>query len=248
MVAASNCDLERLVSAKQFRSDLYFRLNVLRLVLPPLRDRRSDIPLLAQHFLQQFTEAGDRAVDLLSPASLQKLQTYDWPGNVRELLNVLQRAVVLADGSPILPEHILLTTTNSPPAQEPSLAGFRAARSQVIENFERQYIGELLQKHHGNITHAARDAAQDRRGFGRLTRNITSPCDRDRKRAIPARFRDIHARRLSAVTPCVSTRRAGEAGLCHGGSRAPWFPCSSSQPLFLLFCTISRDGNLTADK
>ncbi len=169
VVAASNCDLERMVSAKQFRSDLYFRLNVLRLVLPPLRDRRSDIPLLAQHFLQQFNGPGDRPGGLLTPASLQKLQTYDWPGNVRELLNVLQRAVVLAGGSPILPEHILFTTTNSP-AEEPSLAGFRAARSQAIENFERHYVGEMLQKHHGNITHAARDAGHDRRGFGRLAK------------------------------------------------------------------------------
>ena len=169
VVAASNCDLEQMVSARQFRSDLYFRLNVLRLVLPPLRQRRSDIRLLAQHFLEQLAERQDQSVDLLHPASLQKLQTYDWPGNVRELLNVLQRAVVLSAGAPILPQHILLTTAQSP-ADEPCAASFRAARSQAIEAFERHYIGELLQKHHGNITHAARDAGHDRRGFGRLAK------------------------------------------------------------------------------
>ena len=169
VVAASNGDLERMVSAKQFRSDLYFRLNVLRLVLPPLRERRSDIQMLAQHFLEQLAEPQDGSVGLLHPASLQKLQAYDWPGNVRELLNVLQRAVVLSAGAAILPEHILFTTTPSP-AGETCAASFRAARSQAIENFERHYIVEMLQKHHGNITHAAHEAGHDRRGFGRLAK------------------------------------------------------------------------------
>ena len=169
VIAASNCDLERLVAMKQFRSDLYFRLNVLRLALPPLREHRSDVPLLAQHFLEQLTQRECRSVNLLHPASLQKLESYDWPGNVRELLNVLQRAVVLAAGAPILPKHILFTTTPSPD-DESCVTSFRVARSRVIENFERRYIGEMLQKHHGNITHAAREAGQDRRGFGRLAK------------------------------------------------------------------------------
>jgi two-component system response regulator GlrR len=169
VIAASNCDLERMVAAKQFRSDLYFRLNVLRLVLPPLRERRSDVPLLAQHFLEQLTQRECWSVNLLHPASLQKLESYDWPGNVRELLNVLQRASVLAAGAPILPKHILFTTT--PSSDDESCAtSFRAARSQAIETFERRYIGEMLQKHHGNITHAAREAGHDRRGFGRLAK------------------------------------------------------------------------------
>jgi DNA-binding NtrC family response regulator len=170
VVAACNGELERIVSAKQFRSDLYFRLNVLRVVLPPLRERRPDIPLLAEHFLRQFTNAPDCPEPLLPASSLQKLQSYDWPGNVRELLNVLQRAVVLAAGEPILPEHILFTTDSQPPDDPSPAKGFRAARAHAIETFERNYISDMLQKHNGNITHAARDAGHDRRGFGRLAR------------------------------------------------------------------------------
>ena len=171
LVAATNCDLERMVSAKQFRSDLYFRLNVLRLPLPPLRERRSDIKLLAEHFLEQVAGSEGTPVKTLASASLRKLETYDWPGNVRELLNVLQRAVVLAPGSEILPEHIALSTAPEP-SQEQSSDSFRAARSQAIECFERHYVAEMLQKHHGNITHAARDAGHDRRGFGRLAKKF----------------------------------------------------------------------------
>jgi two-component system response regulator GlrR len=171
VVAACNGELETLVTAKRFRSDLYFRLNVLRILLPPLRERRADIPLLADHFLKHFGGAAGQAGKLLAPAALRKLQSYDWPGNVRELLNVLQRAVVLAAGEPVQAEHILfLTGAQQTPDCPPPAAGFRAARARAIETFERQYVSEMLQKHGGNITQAARDAGHDRRGFGRLAR------------------------------------------------------------------------------
>jgi two-component system response regulator GlrR len=167
VLAATNCDLEKMVAAKQVRSDLYFRLNVLRLPLPPLRERCSDIPLLVTHFLERLAENGPPKV--LTEASLRKLEAYAWPGNVRELLNVLQRAVVLAPGPNIEPDHILLTGTVSNDA-EPAAATFRDARSKAIEAFERGYVQQMLQKHNGNVTHAARDASHDRRGFGRLAR------------------------------------------------------------------------------
>jgi two-component system, NtrC family, response regulator GlrR len=170
VVAASNCDLERMVSAKQFRSDLYFRLNVLRILLPPLRERRGDIRLLALHFLEQFSNSPKLVQELLAPACLQKLQSYHWPGNVRELLNVLQRAVVLSAGEPIQPEHILFTAGADSTSEVVSAETYRTARSQAIERFERHYVSEMLQKHNGNITHAARDAGHDRRGFGRLAK------------------------------------------------------------------------------
>ncbi len=168
VLAASNCDLESMVAAKQFRSDLYFRLNVLRLPLPPLRERHSDIPLLATHFLERLVENGPPKV--LTAASLRKLEVYAWPGNVRELLNVLQRAVVLAPGPNIEPDHILLSGAVANDVTEPAAASFRDARCRAIEVFERGYIQQMLQKHNGNITHAARDASHDRRGFGRLAR------------------------------------------------------------------------------
>jgi two-component system response regulator GlrR len=167
VIAASNRALEQCVREKQFRVDLYFRLNVLRLMLPPLRERRGDIEPLARHFLEKHCEGPARKQ--LSQAALRRLETYDWPGNVRELFNVMQRAMVLAAGSQILPCHIVLCTSDSLDG-EPATGNFRSARSKAISVFERRYVQELLEKHHGNITHAARDAGQDRRAFSRLAK------------------------------------------------------------------------------
>lgn len=169
VIAATNRRLEQCVNDKQFRSDLYFRLNVLHLLLPPLRERRGDIELLARHFLEKLADSEATATKLLSPPALWRLSAYDWPGNVRELMNVLQRAVVLAPGSLILPSHIVLSTSDSFHGENAS-ANFRSARSNAIAAFERQYVQEILQRHHGNITHAAREAGQDRRAFGRLAK------------------------------------------------------------------------------
>src|SRR5207244_3200801 len=107
---ATNRDLEACVREQRFRSDLYFRLNVLRLRLPPLRERRGDITLLARYFLQRAC-AAEAALKTFSPAALRSLEAYEWPGNVRELFNVLQRALVYSPGPSILPSHLSLPTT-----------------------------------------------------------------------------------------------------------------------------------------
>jgi two-component system response regulator GlrR len=164
VIAATNCDLEQCVQEKRFRSDLYFRLNVLRLNLPPLVTRRSDIQLLARHFLQaESRSCGSKS---FTPAALRKLELYDWPGNVRELLNVVQRATVLSEGPHILPRHIFFN--NSDVVTEVSAESFQRARSRVIEAFEKRYVQDLLEKHKGNVTRAAFEAGKDRRAFGRL--------------------------------------------------------------------------------
>jgi two-component system response regulator GlrR len=164
VIAASNRDLEQCVREKQFRADLYFRLNVLRLDLPPLARRRSDIQLLARHFLQtQFPSLGPKS---FTPASLRKLELYDWPGNVRELLNVVQRAAILSEGSYVLPTDISLPIPDVAP--ETATETFRRGRNRAIETFEKCYVEELLQKNHGNVTRAAVEAGKDRRAFGRL--------------------------------------------------------------------------------
>lgn len=166
VIAASNRDLESLVAARAFRADLFFRLNVLRLHLPPLRERRNDIGLLAEHFLQTVSrQLGRRNV---SAAALRKLCAHDWPGNVRELFNVLHRAALFAEGSTILPSHI---TFSGASASDSDLdVTFRQARAGAIEIFERTYVENMLRKHNGNVTHAAREARQDRRAFGRLVK------------------------------------------------------------------------------
>jgi len=169
VMAATNNDLEALIRGRRFRSDLYFRLNVLSLNLTPLRTRREDIPLLVRHFVDGATRERRGRRKLVTPAALRKLMAHDWPGNIRELHNVIQRAVVFCEGDTILPGHVILKTGERDAAQE-LRSSFRTARAQALETFERAYVEELLQRHNGNITRAARDAQKDRRAFGRLVK------------------------------------------------------------------------------
>ena len=170
IVAATNHDLEASVKTGRFRPDLFFRLNVFRLGLPPLRERPGDVALLAEHFLESLARESGTGRKTLSPGALRRLTLHRWPGNVRELHNVVQRAVAFTDGPQILPSYVALSL--GAVTSEPVTAGvkFREARAQAIEDFERLYIQELLYKHHGNITRAAREGGQDRRAFGRLVK------------------------------------------------------------------------------
>lgn len=174
VIAATNRSIERAVRQKEFRNDLYFRLSVLRLNLPSLRERRGDISLLAGHFLENECPGLHK---VLSPAALRRLESYSWPGNVRELFNALQRAVVCSEGKMILPEHILLTgealKSDGPPDFVPAGLGLKVAKRYMIEQFERRYIEELLARHQGNVTRAAREAGKERRAFGRLVKKYS---------------------------------------------------------------------------
>jgi len=179
ILAATNRDLESCVHARQFRADLYYRLNVLRLHLPPLRERPGDIVLLARHFLATASLPSTQRQSF-STGAIRALTLYDWPGNIRELLNVVQRAAVVCTGSQILPSHLALPTA-SPPAPAAAVPGSRAA---VRAAFERRYVEELLQTYHGNVTHAAKAAGMDRRNFGRLLQKhgLSRLRDRDETR------------------------------------------------------------------
>jgi len=161
VIAATNRDLERCVQEKLFRADLYFRLNALRLDLPPLVERNSDIPVLARHFLQANSTRKS-----FTPAALRKLQAYDWPGNVRELFNVVQRAMLFAEGQYILPDHLSVPVPDDPSQNNGD--SFRDARARAIEAFEKHYVEKLLEEHNGSVTRAALAAGKDRRAFGRL--------------------------------------------------------------------------------
>lgn len=170
LLAAANRDLRECVEQRHFRGDLYYRLNVLNVVLPPLRERPDDIELLARHYLREL--AGAERAAVLSPSALSLLRSHVWPGNVRELINTITRAAVLAENGRILPAHI---TFGSPLATEPARdappsAGYREARAKALEAFERKYVVDLLQRHHGNVTRAAREAGKERRAFGRILR------------------------------------------------------------------------------
>ena len=168
VIAASNADLEAQVRNQRFRQDLFFRVNVLRVHLPPLRERATDIALLARHFLAEICQSAGISKKVFSPAALAKLESHDWPGNVRELYNAVQRAALCPGGPQVGASQIELSFR--PAHSSDQIADFRHAKVKAIERFERDYVHLMLQKHDGNVTRAAREAGKDRRAFGRLVK------------------------------------------------------------------------------
>jgi two-component system response regulator GlrR len=166
VMAASNGNLEESIRSGRFRKDLYYRLNVVPLHLPPLRERREDIPLLARHFEAKYAAGFNRPQREFAPGALQRLMLYEWPGNVRELENVIERAVVLCERSEIGAEDLLLPSAES----TSEFASFQTAKARVVADFERTYLSGLLEAHGGNISHAARAAKKNRRAFWELLR------------------------------------------------------------------------------
>lgn len=164
VIAATNRSLDSFTKEGKFRQDLYYRLDVLHLHLPPLRERKSDIALLARQYLWSLPGDHNLPRKRLSASAIRKLESHDWPGNVRELHSVLQRAAVLCPGSDIAPDDINLPQHQTAGALKP----FRNARAQAIQQFERAYVIDLLLRNGGNITRSASEAGKDRRAFGRL--------------------------------------------------------------------------------
>jgi len=166
LVAATNQDLGTLVGKGKFREDLYYRLHVLPIFLPALRERPGDIAPLAQHFVQRFAQELNKEAHGFTPEALQRLMLYDWPGNVRELANVIERATVLTPTSLITPDLLLLGKTEQQSPQQSELSTLREAR----EKFERKYLIQVLTTVKGNVSRAAELAGKDRAEFYRLLR------------------------------------------------------------------------------
>lgn len=198
VVAATNRNLEDEVKAGRFREDLFYRLTVVRLILPPLRERPEDIDLLAQHFLGNGNfnrdRFGGRRVNGFAPLVHERLRRYKWPGNVRELHNVVERAVSFAEADTVeladLPEHIayprgtsdsLGADTNPgiavPEGGEDFNGTFKDAKEQWVTSFESDYIAQLLRRNSGNISHAAREADIDRKYFRKLMKKYGITAD-----------------------------------------------------------------------
>ena len=157
IIAATNADLERAVEQSEFREDLYYRLNVITVALPPLRQRSEDIPLLAKHFLAKYCEENDKSIGQIAPEAMELLMDYHWPGNVRELENVIERAVVLSTGSR-LDEALLPPTVREPseaPIASPELPANGLSLKEAISGYERQLIIKALKASNGVQKHAA---------------------------------------------------------------------------------------------
>ena len=172
VIAATNINIENAVRAGKIRQDLYYRLNMIPLVLPPLRERREDIPLLAANFLAQFAQRYHRHINGFSPDALHKLCLYDWPGNVRELESVVGRAVTFAEQSVIHSHDISLSS--------PVPKSFQEMKDVMVKQFERTYIQSLLIAFGGNITKAAEAAHKNRRAFFELIRKLGIDADKFR--------------------------------------------------------------------
>ena len=168
LIAATNRNLREMVKDGSFREDLYYRLNVVTIELPPLRDRPSAIAPLARHFVRHFVEKTGKEVKI-SNAAMMIMERYHWPGNVRELMNVLERAVSLTEFNQITPLDLPLTILESVKGTVPSNEeSFRAAKRRVIEEFESRYLSEVLSETAGNVSEAARRCGMQRSAFQRL--------------------------------------------------------------------------------
>jgi DNA-binding NtrC family response regulator len=163
-IATTNKDLQAEVERGAFRRDLFYRLSVMPIRVPPLRERVEDIPLLAQHFLAESARRAKKPVRAIAPAAMQALCRYAWPGNVRELENVIERAVIVARGDTITDVERFLTGEPERPRVDLSLP-FREAKARVVEEFERAYIAGVLEAHGGKLTAAAKHADMDPKNF-----------------------------------------------------------------------------------
>ena len=166
VIAATNVNIEKAIREKRFRQDLYYRINVVQLTLPPLRERKEDIPLLAQHFLTKYATKFNKQAEDFSLEAVEKLMSYNWPGNVRELEHIIERAVIFSEHQIIRGSELSLQ--NCIPETLPE--SLREAKNRVIRQFEKAYIEKLLIDNRGNITKAALAAHKNRRAFFELIR------------------------------------------------------------------------------
>ncbi|MBL8720374.1 MAG: sigma-54-dependent Fis family transcriptional regulator [Myxococcales bacterium] len=190
VIAATNVDLKRKIESGAFREDLYYRLNVIAIDLPALRDRRDDVPLLAQHFLRKFTQRAGKNIARISIEAIEALTAYEWPGNIRQLENAMERAVVLATSDEItkaeLPDAVTgglralarvaaVNTVTLESALDSLVLGladlpYPEAKRRIVRDFDRAYGAALLSRAQGNVSEAARKAGLDRSNFRRVLR------------------------------------------------------------------------------
>ena len=174
LICASNRNLEQQVDEGEFREDLFYRINTFPIHIPPLRQRRDDIELLANHYLQVYAEKNQKEVNDISPEAMELLRSCEWRGNVRELQNVIERALILSDGELIQPGHLpdsvrkIDTVSGSDSAEYRLDLPFKDAKERLIENFERRYIVDVLKNFKGNVSRSAEHSGIDRRSLHRL--------------------------------------------------------------------------------
>jgi DNA-binding NtrC family response regulator len=183
VVSATHRDLEEASKSNEFREDLYYRLKVIEIELPPLRDRIEDIPALSERFLGQVAERLDREKKTIDASALARLSRHAWPGNVRELRNVLERSAVLSSGSAISEADLKLDSMiGDDPVLVPDLElSFADAKRQTVEGFERQYLSEALREHEGNVSRTANAIGMVRQSLQQKIRELGLKADEFRR-------------------------------------------------------------------
>ncbi|MBE0664925.1 MAG: sigma-54-dependent Fis family transcriptional regulator [Candidatus Aminicenantes bacterium] len=171
-VAATNHNLTKEIAEKRFREDLFYRLNVIRFDLPPLKDRKEDIPLLSFHFLKKYARINQKDIGDISPAAMQALMAHDYKGNVRELENIIERGVIFCRDDSLEPDDLSIESAQDhlAPIMAPKMAGlsFKEAKDDMIQLFHKHYIEALLRKSGGNISRAAEMAGIQRQYLHRM--------------------------------------------------------------------------------
>ncbi|MGB2697624.1 MAG: sigma 54-interacting transcriptional regulator, partial [Candidatus Zixiibacteriota bacterium] len=177
-VIATNKDLEKLVEDKKFREDLFYRLNVVSITIPTLRERKDDIPLLAYHFLRKFAQEMSKTIKSISVDAMNMLNDYSWPGNVRQLENVIERAIVMAEGDAVTTDHLPFVVrdevahpdTPIPRTSQDLKDSKKKLRESVVESIEKSFILDALTRNDWNITKSAKDVSMQRSNFQALMR------------------------------------------------------------------------------
>lgn len=171
ILAATNKDLRQLIKDGSFREDLFYRLNVVSVAIPPLRDRSEDIPLLAEHFANKYSKEYNKPTCTVSAGAIKAFASHDWPGNVRELENIIQQLVVLSDSS-----TLSVKGTNIAPAEPawktPELERFNLAKKKAIYSFGRTYLTRLLTEYDGDVKRAATKAGKSRTALWNLLKQF----------------------------------------------------------------------------
>lgn len=169
LIAATHKDLQRAMSERQFREDLFYRLNVVPLKLPPLRERIDDVPLLAAHFLRKNCEKNQKQIKSITPQAFDAMMHYSYPGNVRELENIIERAVIMEKSDALQRMDLELAGNDGKPGQDFRINGhlqqFRTMKTEVVERFEREYLTRVLSMYQGNMSKASHHAGMNLKNF-----------------------------------------------------------------------------------
>ncbi|MFO7652913.1 MAG: sigma-54 dependent transcriptional regulator [Candidatus Krumholzibacteriia bacterium] len=181
VVAATNRNLREAIRERRFREDLFYRLNVIHLEVPSLRERREDIVLLARYFLQRYALRNGKEIHDLSPAALDALRAYDFPGNVRELENIVERGVIYSSGSQLTLHDLRLEDEDPEPVVVAELVElpYREAKESMLRHFHRRYLEAMLHASDGNVSRAAERAGIQRQYFHRLMKEVGVTSRRD---------------------------------------------------------------------